>query len=100
MKKTKETKETNSKTKKTNSETTIYGKIGGIPVKACFNGAGLVISAEGYGDKTSQDGQGAPVLITNQVHGKGLEVVIWSDINEEDPTHFVKLDGAKESKRK
>lgn len=91
-------KTSSSKTTKT-TKTTIYGKIGIIPVKACFDGAGLVISAMGYGDKTSRAGEGAPILITNQVHGKGLEVVIWADINEEDPTHMIKLDGAKESKR-
>jgi len=78
---------------------TIWGKLGDLPIKVSLNDNGLVISAEGYGDHTSQDGFGAPILITNQIHG-GLEVVVWADINKEDPTHIIKLDGAQESKRK
>lgn len=85
--------------KRTKATTTMTGKIGNIPITVTFGAAGLLISPKGYGDKCSKDGEGCPILITNQVHGKSLEVIIWSNINEEDPTHFVKLDGAKEKNR-
>jgi hypothetical protein len=59
---------------------------------------GIVFHFNGYGDCCSAEGHGTPVLIENR---EGvLYVVVWSDINREDPTHSICMEGAKESKRK
>jgi hypothetical protein len=51
----------------------------------------------GYGDRTSAPGHGEPVLIENRA---GVPVVVvWSDINEEEPTDIVALSNAREGLR-
>ena len=59
---------------------------------------GIDISPEGYGDMTSEDGMGCPVYL--EVHPEdGLRLLVWADINQENPTHIIPLEGAKESAR-
>lgn len=55
----------------------------------------ILIGADGYGEKCSLDAY--PIMIEN-CEGK-FRVIIWGDINQEDPTHIINLDGAKESCR-
>ena len=56
------------------------------------------IKAEGYGDYTSADGLGMPIVLE---HYEGeLRLLVWSDINQEEPTHIISLEGAREDKRK
>jgi len=62
------------------------------------NGCGVLLHVKGYGDKCSDNGKGYPVMI--EVYEGKLRVIIWADINEEEPTHTIELDGAMESKRK
>lgn len=52
---------------------------------------------EGYGDHNSPDGQGIPVLF--EVYEGELRLLVWADINREDPTHIISLDGARERDR-
>jgi len=59
------------------------------------NGGGILIRIEGYGDKTSPKGEGCPILIENWM-GEA-RVVIWGDINKENHTHLISLEGAKET---
>lgn len=61
-------------------------------------GAGVCLSIPGYGDKTSADGHGAPILLTC---GDGMppKLYVWADINQEDPTHIIDLDEAQECRR-
>ena len=59
---------------------------------------GILISPEGYGDKMSRDGQGSPILL-EQCDGV-LRLVVWADINQEDPTHIINLSGAQEGCRR
>lgn len=54
--------------------------------------------AANLGDFNSNDGCGNPVHI--DYWEDRLRVMVWSDINEEDPTHIIPLDGASESLRK
>jgi hypothetical protein len=61
------------------------------------DGQYLILRFEGFGDKTSEDGYGAPVLVENW--GGKLRVIAWADINQEDPTHTIDLSGAKEDSR-
>ena len=58
---------------------------------------GILIRPEGYGEKTAEKGQGSPILI-EQYKGN-LRVMIWGDINKEEPTHIIELDKAKEANR-
>ena len=58
---------------------------------------GIQIRVQGYGDISSKDGYGAPVLLENR-HGTPY-LVVWADINREDPTHTINLAGAAEALR-
>ena len=57
----------------------------------------MAIRVEGYGDSLSPDDCGTPIL-TEKYDGE-LRVVIWGDINQEDPTHIISLEGARVDKR-
>jgi hypothetical protein len=58
---------------------------------------GISITPKGYGDYCSEEGHGAPVLV--EVIGGKPRVVIWDDINKEDSSHVIPLDGAHEDLR-
>lgn len=68
-----------------------------LPVKVELRPNGISICPKGYGDATSQDGYGSPILI--EFWGGELRVVLWSNINEEDPTHTISMERARESNR-
>ncbi len=57
-------------------------------------GSTLSISIQGYGEKTAEKGEGSPIVV--DFTGGKLKVYLWSDINKEDPTHIVDMEGAKE----
>ncbi len=54
----------------------------------------LIIHPEGMG---TWDGPYAPVLLER--HEGKVRLVIWADINQQDPTHIIDLSEALESKR-
>jgi len=56
---------------------------------------GIAICPKGYGDACSCKGGGMPVFL--QLYDGQLMLSVWSDINKEDPTHDISLEGAKES---
>jgi hypothetical protein len=58
---------------------------------------GITVDVEGYGDASSKDGYGSPILI--EICEGELRVVLWNDINKHDPGHVISLEGAKEDKR-
>jgi hypothetical protein len=58
----------------------------------------ILIRPEGYGDCGTEDGYGFPVVI--EYYEKDVRVLVWADINQEDPTHVISLSGAKESNRR
>jgi hypothetical protein len=57
----------------------------------------MLISFDGYGDCMSNDGDGSPLLVG--LYNNQLKVFMWDDINKEDVTHIISLEGAKENKR-
>ena len=57
----------------------------------------VLVRPEGTGDMPSPAGHGWPVLI--EIYNGTPRIIIWSDINEEDPTHTIDLSGALESSR-
>jgi|SaaInlV_165m_DNA_1040744.scaffolds.fasta_scaffold40901_2 hypothetical protein len=56
----------------------------------------LAIRPEGYGEASAAEGHGFPVLF-EKYNGK-LRLIVWGDINQQDPTHIICLDGAQESR--
>ncbi len=60
--------------------------------------SGIELSFAGYGDHSSADGYGRPIFI--ELHGGQLTIHVWSDINQEDPTHVITMEKARESLRR
>ena len=61
------------------------------------DGPYVLVRPEGSGDFGSGEGDGWPVLI--EIYEGKPRVIIWSDINQEDPTHEIDLSGALEVHR-
>lgn len=58
----------------------------------------LQIGFDDYGERTAEPGRGTPVVI--EFRNKIPYVLVFADINSEDPTHIISLAGAAEDKRK
>jgi hypothetical protein len=58
---------------------------------------GIALHFAGYGDCTSNDNSGQPVYI-EKYEGR-LLVRVYGDINSENPTHLISLEGARLEKR-
>ena len=71
-----------------------------LQLRAQMSGADnmLLIGVDGYGEMTAYDGHGFPILV--EFHQGELQVMVWGDINNEDPTHVISLEGAREDARK
>jgi len=72
--------------------------LGSILMRVRGNNRLMTIGARGYGEKGAADGEGTPIVI--EVHDGELRLLVWSDINSEDPTHIISLQGAMENKRR
>lgn len=57
----------------------------------------LLVIPDGYGVHTHD---GAQPVATVEVWEKSLRLIVWADINQEDPTHVINLEGARLSARK
>jgi len=57
----------------------------------------VMIGAGGYGENTAEDGDGFPIVI--EYHEGQFRVLVWSDINDEEPTHVISLEKARDSAR-
>jgi hypothetical protein len=68
-----------------------------VRVRAEYKDGWLSVCPEGYGDKGTADGFGAPIGI--ELWEDNLRAVIYGDINQEDPTHIISLEDAREDKR-
>jgi hypothetical protein len=69
-----------------------------LPIKIFGNGGQLFIGFEGYGEQNADADNSTPVII--EVWDGKLRVIVFGDINNEDPTHTIELEGARESNRK
>jgi hypothetical protein len=67
-------------------------------VEIAFDEQGIYIIPKGYGDYYSKDGHGIPIMV--EMYGGKPRVILWDDINEQDSTHTISLEGAREDKRK
>ena len=57
----------------------------------------IMIGAEGYGECATLEGGGFPIVI--EFHEGKFRLMVWGDINEQDPTHVISLEGAREDAR-
>ena len=67
------------------------------PAKINCRGGAIFVHIDGYGDSCSPDNQGFPIAI--EIAEGVARVVIWADVNQEDPTHIIPLTNAKENLR-
>jgi hypothetical protein len=68
-----------------------------LPIKIVGNGGQILIGFEGYGEHGADVEHATPVLI--EVWDGKLRVIVFGDINNEDPTHTIEMEGARESNR-
>lgn len=61
------------------------------------SGSGIEIDIEGCGLKTMESGKGQVIYI--EVFRGSPRLLVWSDINSEDPTHVIDLADALENRR-
>lgn len=61
-------------------------------------GHALCIKIDGYSDCCSVDSKGIPVCLDN--YSGEIKLLVYSDINEEEPTHSISLSGARNQMRK
>ena len=66
-------------------------------ITVSFKIDGISVCPQWYSDSCSKDGEGSPILIERQA-GR-MQVVVWDDINAEDASHNISLEGARESER-
>lgn len=57
----------------------------------------IFLCPDGYGDACSEDGMGDPIMI--EVYDGQVRVILWSDINKEDPTHIINMEKSREDNR-
>lgn len=62
------------------------------------NGLGIGISFDGYSDFNSSGDSGTPVFI--EKYNDALRVLIYNDIEKDEPSHIITLDGARTQQRK
>ena len=70
---------------------------GSLPTRVVANDSALSIFPQGYGDFGSADGHGYPVFL--ELYQGRLRLVVFADINQEEPTHIIDLEGAREDRR-
>lgn len=56
----------------------------------------LGIRPTGYSVYDSQDGYGYPIIL--EVYDGEVRLIVWADINSENPTHTISLEGARTDK--
>jgi hypothetical protein len=67
-----------------------------VGIKLLRGSYGVLVKLDGFSDLRSNDGE--VVLIENREGNP--HVIVWGDINSEDPTHVINLAGANKSRRK
>jgi hypothetical protein len=74
------------------------GDLNPVPCVIEHGDNAILIRPEGTGDCGSAEGYGWPVVI--EYYEKDVRVLVWADINQQDPTHVISLAGAREAVRK
>ena len=71
--------------------------LGTVTVRVAASDFTLSICPQGYGDFTSEDGEGCPLMI--ELYQGHLRVIAFQDINRED-AEILDLTGAREDRRR
>ena len=69
-----------------------------IRVEVAEEPCGVVIYPAGYGCYPCADGTAGPILL--ELYEGRLRLIVWDDINMEDPSHIIDLEGAREDQRR
>jgi len=69
-----------------------------IRVEVAKEQCGLVIYPAGYGCFGCADGTAGPILL--ELYEGRLRLLVWDDINLEDPSHIIDLEDAREAQRR
>jgi hypothetical protein len=69
-----------------------------IQVEVAEERGGLAIYPSGYGCFPCADGTAGPILL--ELHEGRLRLIVWDDINHEDPSHIIDLEAAREDRRR
>jgi len=73
-------------------------KDSGLNCQIDLSGGCISIMPDHYGTMAEADGHGTPIFV--EFYDGNLRVLTWADINHEDPTHIIDMEGARESLRK
>jgi hypothetical protein len=68
-----------------------------LRIRVVANESSISICPEGYGDFGSVEGHGCPIFL--ELHRGRLRLVVFADINREDPPHIIDLEDAREDRR-
>lgn len=71
--------------------------VGRLPIRLGVSPNGVSFYPDGYGHCGTAAGHGTPVFV--ELYKGELRVIVWADINREDPTHVISLTGAREDHR-
>ena len=84
----------------TNLQTTIKDAETGkeLPIRIEVSEQGIFIGAEGYGEQSANAKFATPIMV--EYNQGELRVIVWANINKEDPTSIINMMGARESNRK
>ena len=69
-----------------------------IKTRVVAGGMAAIICPQGFGVATNLEDFGSIVFV--EQWNNELRVLVWSDINQEDPTHTISLEGARLENRK
>lgn len=67
-----------------------------LPFKISVYNGYILISPKGYGEKGSEDGKGDPIMV--EYYKGEVRVIVWDDINKEDPK-IISMEKARETNR-
>jgi hypothetical protein len=68
-----------------------------VPIQINYRETGINLCPQGYGDANSEPGFGGPIFL--EVYRGELRLIVWSDINHQEPTHVISLEAAREDRR-
>ena len=68
-----------------------------LPAKVDLRGGQISVWLAGHGDAGSMNAASRPILV--ELYDGEARTIVWSDIRQEDPTHIISMDGAKEERR-
>ncbi len=69
----------------------------GVEATVSVEDFGIILGIKGYSDHISEDDEGR--LVWFEVYEGKLRLIVYADIQQEDPTHIINLEGARNERR-